>query len=251
RLTDHRLVGRDEEMRLLVHALDRGVDRKPATVFISGDAGIGKTRLVTELAAVARDRGARLAHGDCIELGSDGLPYAPFVAIVRSLVSDLGVAEVLELAGPDAGELARLAPALDPSSEGTAEATSWGQARLSLAVVSLLEGLARRIPLVVILEDLHWADDSTRGLLPLVVRALLPARAVVALTYRSEDLAAGHPTRRLLAELARRPGSVRMELGPLRSGRAGAAAVPPARRPTDARAPRRHLRPGRGQSLLR
>jgi DNA-binding CsgD family transcriptional regulator/tetratricopeptide (TPR) repeat protein len=215
RLTDRRLVGREDELRLLSDAFERGVAGQPATVLVTGDAGLGKTRLVAELSAVARRRGARVVYGDCVELGNDGLPYAPFVAIVRSLVRELGVGDVLELAGRAGGDLARLAPALDPSSERMPEATSAGQARLSMALVSLFEGLARRAPLVLVLEDLHWADASTRELLPLVVRALLPARAVVVITYRSEELPDADPARRLFAEITRSAASVRIELGPL------------------------------------
>jgi DNA-binding CsgD family transcriptional regulator/tetratricopeptide (TPR) repeat protein len=214
RVTARRLVGRDEELRLLTDALERGTAGRAATVAVAGDAGIGKTRLVLELAQVARRRDIRVIHGDCVELGSEGLPYAPFVAIVRALADEGGVGDVLELAGPAGGELARLVPALDPSGR-TPDVTSSSRARLSMALTSLFEALSRRSPVLVVLEDLHWADASTRELLPLVVRALRRARAAVVFTYRPEELPDGDPARRLFVEITRTAGSVRVELGPL------------------------------------
>jgi len=238
RLTEHRLVGRNDELRLLCDALDRGVAGHAATVAVVGDAGIGKTRLVTELAQVARRRKIRVVHGDCVEVGRESLPYAPFVAIVSSLADECGVGDVLELAGPAAGELARLVPALDPSGR-TAAVTSSSQARLTMALTSLFENMSRRTPLLVVLEDLHWADVSTRELLPIVVRALRPARATVVITYRAEDLPDGDPARRLFAEITRAAGSARIELGPLSRAEqalqlADLAGVPPSREVVDA-----------------
>lgn len=214
RLTEHRLIGRDGELRLLRDALDRGTACQAAIVAVAGDAGIGKTRLVTDLAQVARRRGIRVLLGDCIELGGEGLPYAPFIAIVRALADEEGVGGLVELAGPGGGELARLVPALDPSGR-TPAVTSSSQVRLSPALTSLLEALSRRSPLLVVLEDLHWADTSTRDLLPIVARALQHARATVVITYRAEELPDGDPSRRLFAEITRAAGSVRIELGPL------------------------------------
>lgn len=156
-----------------------------------------------------------MLHGDCIELGRDGLPFAPFVAIVSALVDACGVGDVLELARPAAGELARLVPAPEPSGR-TAAVTSSSQARLTMALTSLFETLSRRTPLLVVLEDLHWADVSTRELLPIVVRALRPARATVVITYRAEELPDDDPARRLFAEITRATGSVRIEQPVLR-----------------------------------
>jgi DNA-binding CsgD family transcriptional regulator len=238
RLTENRLIGRDRELRSLCDALDRGCAGDAAIVAVAGDAGIGKTRLVTEFAQIARARDVRVLHGECIELGGDGLPYAPFITIVRTVADDDGVGAVLELAGNRGGELARLVPELDHSGR-TPTVTTSSQARLSMALTSLLEVLSRRAPLLVVLEDLHWADASTRDMVPIVARALQRARATVVLTYRAEELPEGDPARRLVAEITRTAGSVRIELGPLSRREqalqlSGLTGVPPSRELVDA-----------------
>ena len=105
------LVGRSEELAILDAALDRARAGGPSTVLIGGEAGIGKTRLVTEFTAGAAASGARLLAGGCLDLGAEGLPFAPFAAMLRELVRDLGADGVAALLpGPATHEFARLLP---------------------------------------------------------------------------------------------------------------------------------------------
>ncbi len=104
------LVGRADQLATLDAALAEA-GRGQATVLIGGEAGIGKSRLVSEFAGRARDAGARVLTGGCLELGADGLPFAPFTSALRELVRDLGADGVAELLPSGATrELARLLP---------------------------------------------------------------------------------------------------------------------------------------------
>src|SRR5919202_960223 len=104
RVTSGRLVGRTEELVLLEEALADAEAGRPALAFVCGDSGVGKTRLVSELADRARERGARVLSGDCVELGDGELPYAPIVGALRPLVR-AGDAVLSSLPGPERAEL--------------------------------------------------------------------------------------------------------------------------------------------------
>jgi ATP/maltotriose-dependent transcriptional regulator MalT len=207
--------GREGEQSALLDAFAQAAGGAPTTVLLGGEAGAGKTRLVAEFTAqvqVATGRaGVTALTGGCLEQSAAGLPYAPFTAAVRQLTREVGTAEVAALLpGPAAGDLARLlpefgAPAADPD-PGTA------RARLFEQLLTLLERLAQRRPVILVVEDAHWADRSTRDLLSFLVRNLRMARIVLIVCYRSDDLHRTHPVRPLLAELSRVPGVRRLEL---------------------------------------
>src|ERR1700751_5545687 len=111
------LVGRAAEMAALEAALETVRQGEPAAVLIGGEAGVGKTRLIGEFTATARDAGVRVLTGACLELGADGLPFSPFTAMLRDLVREAGPNEVTALlsgSGRAARELARLLPELPP-----------------------------------------------------------------------------------------------------------------------------------------
>jgi DNA-binding CsgD family transcriptional regulator len=209
------LVGRAEQLATLDAALAEASHGRPATVLIGGEAGIGKSRLVTEFAERARGSGARVLTGGCLELGTDGLPFAPFTSVLRELVRDLGADRVAELLPSGATrELARLLPEFgEPAGSDDA-----GQARARLfeQMLILLEQLAERGPVVLIVEDAHWADRSTRDLLAFLIRNQRVLDGVlIAVTYRSDELHRTHPLRPLLAELDRVDWVARIELGRL------------------------------------
>ena len=145
-----------------------------------GEAGVGKTRLAQELERRARERGFLVLHGESIEFGGEAFPFAPLVAALR-----------------DAGELGALLP--------SGASGQYGMARLCELVLDLLGRLAVTAPVLLVLEDLHWADRSTRDFLAFLAD-LRDERLAVAATYRTGELPRGHPLRRLLTELARRPG---------------------------------------------
>jgi DNA-binding CsgD family transcriptional regulator/tetratricopeptide (TPR) repeat protein len=185
RMASPTFVGRVEELELLEAARRRAATTDPAVVLVGGDAGVGKTRLVTELAARCTTDGTRVLVGGCIPVGGDGLPYAPIVEALRPLPDELGVETARELAGPSWRELARLLPSLgEPSLDLAGQAA---QARLFELLLGLLGRLGQQAPLMLVVEDLHWSDRSTRDLLAFLVRNLHRERVLLVVTYRNDE----------------------------------------------------------------
>jgi predicted ATPase len=178
-------VGRVEELELLEAARRRAADADPAVVLVGGEAGIGKTRLVAELAARCATEGTRVLAGGCVPVGDGALPYAPIVEALRTLVAEVGVGAVRELVGPSWPELARLLPTLGEPVAGPAGQAA--QTRLFELLLGLLGRLSERVPLVLLVEDLHWADQSTRDLLAFLVRNLRRERVLLVVTYRDDE----------------------------------------------------------------
>jgi DNA-binding CsgD family transcriptional regulator/tetratricopeptide (TPR) repeat protein len=179
------LVGRIEELQVLEAARRRAADGDPAVVLVGGEAGVGKTRLVAELTARWATDGMRVLYGGCVPVGGDGLPYAPIVEALRPLPDELGVATVRELGGPSWRELARLLPSLgEPDASPPSQAA---QARLFELLLGLLARLSQRTPIALVVEDLHWSDQSTRDLLAFLVRNLRQNRVLLVVTYRSDE----------------------------------------------------------------
>ncbi|MFE2585195.1 AAA family ATPase [Streptomyces sp. NPDC059378] len=202
-------VGRAAELGTLDDALARAVEGEPQALLIGGEAGVGKTRLVEEFATAARGRGAVVAVGGCVEIGADGLPFAPFSAALRALRRELPDALAAAAAGRQE-ELAGLLPELGEGVLGRYDEE--GMARLFELTARLLERLAADRTVVLALEDLHWADASTRHLLAYLFRTLRTGRLVVLATYRADDIHRRHPLRPLLAELDRQRTVRRIEL---------------------------------------
>ncbi|MDF5752468.1 helix-turn-helix transcriptional regulator [Spongiactinospora sp. TRM90649] len=203
--------GREHELNALLDALGQVRAGTPRVVLAGGEAGVGKTRLIGEFAQRAREAGARVLVGGCLELSSAGLPYAPFTAALRELVSDGDPAEVAALVPPEAaGDLARLLPELGaPAPDADPDLAHM---RLFEQVLALLERLAAGRPAVLVVEDAHWADHSTRDLLTFLTRNLRRASVLLVVTYRADDLHRRHPLRPLLAELSRLPIVTRLDL---------------------------------------
>jgi DNA-binding NarL/FixJ family response regulator/tetratricopeptide (TPR) repeat protein len=216
------LVGRAAEMAALADAFQTVRQGGPAAVLAGGEAGVGKTRLIGEFAANAREAGARVLTGGCLELGADGLPFAPFTAMLRDLMRDEGVVQVISMlpgGGRATRELARLLPELavgmsEPDQPASVQpAAGEARARLFEQFLTLLERLAGAQPLVLVVEDAHWADRSSRDLLTFLIRYQKALRGVlIVATFRSDELHRTHPLRPLLAELARIDWVERMEL---------------------------------------
>ncbi|MGW7258282.1 helix-turn-helix transcriptional regulator [Streptomyces sp. NPDC054834] len=202
-------VGRTDELGVLNDALTRAAAGEPQALVVGGEAGVGKTRLVEEFATAACRHGAVVALGGCVEIGADGLPFAPFSTALRTLRQALPD----ELAAAAAGqeeELARLLPELGEATSSRHD--EQGMARLFELTARLLERVAAERTVVLALEDLHWADASTRHLLAYLFRTLRTGRLVVLATYRSDDIHRRHPMRPLLAELDRLRTVRRLEL---------------------------------------
>ncbi|MGH2450933.1 MAG: ATP-binding protein, partial [Candidatus Limnocylindria bacterium] len=199
------LVGRQEELSRLEDALlsaNRGDGR---FVLLAGEAGIGKTRLATELTRRARKLGCGVLWGSCSE-AELSLPYLPFVEAIGNHLSEHDPAVLRADLGQTAAELAQLFPQL---AEGPppAPAGDPAQAKLRLfeSVVTLLEVWARERALLLVLDDVHWADGSTRELLDYMARRLLRSRVMLLATHRNDELDRRHPLTRTV-QVWRRAG---------------------------------------------
>ncbi len=210
------MIGRRDEMQRLQTALDGTRAGHGSTILIGGEAGVGKTRLITELGQLAAADNGRVLVGGCLVLGDGALPYAPIAEALRGLYrrSD---PELLELVlGQGRAELARLVPDLDPGPRVDLPGPSidFAQARLFELLLGVLERLAAIAPVVLIIEDLHWSDRSTRDLLGFLVRNLRDTGVMLVLTYRSDELHRRHALLPFIAELGRSGHVERIELSP-------------------------------------
>ncbi|MEU5714410.1 AAA family ATPase [Streptomyces sp. NPDC020403] len=202
-------VGRAGELAVLTDALVRACSGEPQALLVGGEAGVGKTRLVEEFLSAAGRRDAVVAVGGCVEIGAEGLPYAPFSTALRGLRRALPDAFAEALAGQE-GEMARILPELGEADRAPSD--EHGTARLFELAARLLERVCAGRTAVLVLEDLHWADASTRNLLAYLFRTLRSGRLVVIGTYRSDDVHRRHPLRPLIAELDRLRTVRRIEL---------------------------------------
>ena len=191
-------VGRQDEMAALTALLDRARAGDPAFAVIGGEAGVGKTRLIGELTDQAGRAGFTVLLGHCIELGAEGLPLAPLVNALRALTRAVPADELAEVVGSAAPGLARLLPelSLDPAARMPGDGIQ--SAQLLELVLGLLGRLSAARPVMLVLEDLHWADQSTLELVAFLIRSLRAARVLLVATYRSDELHRRHPLRPLL-----------------------------------------------------
>ncbi|MDF5751027.1 AAA family ATPase [Spongiactinospora sp. TRM90649] len=198
------LIGRSAELGRLIGVARAAGGGSAGVALVGGDAGIGKTRLVTELAGWAVEEGFTVLAGQCAELG-DAVPYLPLADALRDAPPEQVAAWPV---------LRRLLPGTrgETDDEQTGSLT---QQRLFGQVLALLAELSAERPVLFLLEDLHWADRSTRDLLVFLTRMLQAERVCLVGTYRTDDLHRRHPLRPLLAELRRLPTVVPVELGPL------------------------------------
>jgi ATP/maltotriose-dependent transcriptional regulator MalT len=215
RVSSSIFVGRSVELAELEAALADAAAGRPWLAFVAGDSGVGKTRLLSEFAARARASGARTLSGDCVRLGEGELPYAPLVAALRTLARS-GDPVLEQLPNSVRAELSTLIPGLSSAvpTPSTADDPS-AQARLFEALLWLLDRLSQDGPMLLEIEDLHWADRATRAFITFMGRSLCRERVLVVATYRPDELHRRHPLRPVLAELERDIGSRRIELSPL------------------------------------
>jgi DNA-binding SARP family transcriptional activator/DNA-binding GntR family transcriptional regulator len=207
------LVGRSDELRRLETAFEAAAAGHGGTALIVGPAGIGKTLLATEIAHRARSGGATVLSGRCIDLVGAGLPYLPVVEALRPLCDSPHLAAVRG----ELRELPRLHPDLHPdlvAGDANGDAAE-SRARLFAEVLAILEHLSHGDPVVLLLEDLHWADGSTLDLVAYLAHAVQDRRILVVATYRSDATHPEHEVHRLGAGLRRARTTVAVELGPL------------------------------------
>jgi DNA-binding NarL/FixJ family response regulator len=210
RMSSGRMVGRDDELGRLLTLLDDAEAGRSVAALVSGDAGVGKSRLVAEVSHLAAGRGFTVLSGQCAELG-DSVPYLPLADALRGAAQSSGVRDALSsrpalsLLLPEGGE----GLTIDSDRSGLARQQMFG------GVLGLLAELAAAAPVLLVLEDLHWADASTRDLVTFLSRMLHRERVALIGTYRTDDLHRRHPLRPVVAELLRLPSVVAVDLAPL------------------------------------
>jgi len=211
-------VGRERELAALLAGLEDAVSGRGSLFLIAGEPGIGKSRLVDELATRAKARGARALWGRCWEAGGSP-PYWPWLQPVRSCLQDLDQGTLRAQMGAGACHLARMVPEVRELCPDIPAAPSLDaeEARFQLfdSATRFLKSVARTQPIVLVLDDLHAADTPSLLLLRFLAGALSDSRLLVLATYRDGELGPDHPLTSTLAELAREPVSRGLVLGGL------------------------------------
>jgi ATP/maltotriose-dependent transcriptional regulator MalT len=202
-------------MRELRSVLDHAFSGRGRLVMLAGEAGIGKTRTAQQLASCAEGEGARVLWGRCYE-EEDSPPYWPWTQILQSLVRDKSAEQIILDFGHNAADIAQMAPELReklPDLKRT-PILDPAQARFRFfnSVTSALENAARVRPLVLILDDLHWADKSSLRLLQFLARRLGGHCILIIGIYRDAEISRQHPLSDTLAQLAREPVFLRLAL---------------------------------------
>lgn len=203
RVSSAHFVGRAYESRALDAALASTLSGDPKILLVGGDAGVGKTRLVTEFARRARTRGARVVVGHCVHHLDRPAPFGPVVGALRELLGDLDLPArraLLTEAGPEIGVLV---PDLDPRSDAPHAGGAAAPERVFDAVATTFTSVSGTAPLVLVIEDLHWSDRSTLDLLAYMARSVREEPVMIVATHRSDALHRGHPVRTAVAEMLR------------------------------------------------
>jgi DNA-binding CsgD family transcriptional regulator/tetratricopeptide (TPR) repeat protein len=191
------MVGREDETRVVRAVFERSLEGTPVALLVEGEAGIGKSRLLREFAADVANR-ADVHVGWCLDLGASRTPFGPLVGILRSIVSQLGAESVRAQLGVGAEALGMLLPELNPT-----ERSQTSPDRVRDAIAALIEVAAERNPQVLIVEDLHWADDSTLAILAFLMRSLTRGRIMLLLSCRSDDVRRGDAVSSFIGESTR------------------------------------------------
>ncbi|HVS49849.1 MAG TPA: AAA family ATPase [Candidatus Dormibacteraeota bacterium] len=199
-------VGRSAELKQLVGGLDRAFEGRGGMFLLSGEPGIGKTRVAEQLDIEAQKRGSAVYWGRSTQ-AEGAPPYWPWIQILRSLLADLGGAQFGRLAGPGLARILQVVPDLRghfPSVATTSMDDDQTRFGTYDSVTQLLLDTAATRPMVLVLDDLHWADTASLLLLQLLAGLLPHSHLMVIGTYRDLELAASHPLRTHLADFVRR-----------------------------------------------
>ncbi|NLE71473.1 MAG: AAA family ATPase [Actinomycetales bacterium] len=207
-------VAREDEVGRLTAALARAGEGDPGVVLVGADAGVGKTRLLAHVSRIAVEQGATAVTAACVDLGEVGLPYLPFAGALGQLHATPAAQETVEEVARTRPALARLLPGLGAGAAPRAEDET-GRLQLFDGIAATLAAVgAPGRPLLLVLEDLHWADPSTRDVLRYLVARLRDEHLLVVGTYRTDDLHRTHPLRPFLSEMWRHARVERIDLAP-------------------------------------
>jgi DNA-binding CsgD family transcriptional regulator/tetratricopeptide (TPR) repeat protein len=224
RLWSERFVGRERALERVAFGLQSASDGKPNTLVLSGTAGLGISRLLseTERRVGALAEPFATLHG-VASPATSGVPYAPISAALGSLLLPASDEQLAELVGPTGDVIARLVPELKPRlaaldllpARVSVAATEWREARMFEAVLGVLEQLGKQRPVALMLEDMHHADAATRGLATFLARVSRGQRVMTVLTYQPDRLLRSDPFRSTLASMASTATVVNADLPPL------------------------------------
>lgn len=209
------VVGQLAERQMLLEAWERARSGSPGVVLLGGEAGIGKSTLVAWLAEQLRPDGQHVT-GQSVPLGEEGLALAPLTWILREMVARHGLSTVRAWAGGGWNALSPLLPSLVEGNNGSHDRLQQFE-----AVARIFEQAAATAPLLVVVEDLHWADESTLSLLRFVTRAVLSARLLIVCSFRSDELPRRHPLRPFLVDVGRQAGTRRIDVARLSMSETG------------------------------
>lgn len=200
------MVGRSAELQILRDAFSAGRSGSPRVVVVRGEAGIGKTRLLQEfrdeISRVSGTPDVVVAVGQCVEVGTIGAPFTPVRRLLREVWAGVGDTAFREAARSDL-VLATLGNLVPEVADGTTAAIASRGDYVTEAVERIIENLSVDHHLVLVIEDLHWADTATLDLLKTLAVTLRGSHVTVIMTYRSDDVGRSHPLRPVLAELDR------------------------------------------------
>jgi len=206
--TSNGFVGRLREMAELQGALQDAISGRGRLVMLVGEPGIGKTRTAQQLASVAGQRGVRVLMGRCHE-AQGAPPYWPWVQIIRSYVGECDVEQLRSQMGAGAADIAEVVPELKEhlTDLQVPPALEPQQARFRLfdSITTFLKRASETQPLVLVLDNLHWADRPSLLLLEFLVQEMVECHLLIVGTYRDTELALRDPLTQTLGELVRQP----------------------------------------------
>lgn len=214
------LIGRDDDLAELHGMVQEASAGSPWIAVVVGEAGIGKSRLLRDVARLVVERGGRSLVGGCLDMGGGGIPFLPLLEALRGLHRSLPPDRSAELLGPARWDLSALLPELapgagDPRPSNAASGPSGegvAQARLFEVVLGLLDRLSRHGPVLLLFEDVQWIDRASRDLVTFLARNLTSERVLLTLTLRTDEVSAPDPVLAWLAELERGPRVRRIAL---------------------------------------
>lgn len=217
-------VGRQQEMAVLTAAMEEAISGVGQMVMLAGEPGIGKTRLAQELAVQAESSGAQVLWGWCYE-HAGAPPYWPYVQPIRSYVEATETQLLSSHMGAGGAEIAEIVPGLREKLPELGEPMAAGseQARFRLfdSVATFMKNASQDCPLVFVVDDLHWADESSLLMLEFVAREIAASPILILGTYRDAEVSGRHPLSQTLGNLVRERHYRRVQLGGLTTREVG------------------------------